>query len=64
MPDVTAQADAATVQITRILTMLDGQIAADEAKIKELQAQLDAAKTKDPSGPPSRANGTEGHPVP
>ena len=38
-PDVASQADAATVQVTRLLTMLDGQITADQAQIKALQAQ-------------------------
>ena len=42
-PDVTAQADAAAIQGTRIFAMMAAQIEADQAKIADLQKKLDAA---------------------
>lgn len=41
-PDVSAQADAASMQINRLVGMLDGQISQDEVKLKNLQAQVTA----------------------
>jgi hypothetical protein len=39
-PDVASAADAATVQGTRILTMLSGQITDDQTQLKALRAQV------------------------
>jgi hypothetical protein len=58
-PDVASAADAATVQGTRILTMLSGQITDDQnqlkalrAQVADLQKQLEAAKK--PEAPPPK----------